>query len=117
MQKQTNKPVVALTGGIASGKSTVATLFSDLGAEVIDADLIAHALVQPSSPTLDKIIQYFDADLLHTDRSLNRRKLRDIIIKNADARKWLEELLHPIIIDEINRRVKMSQAPYSRGCS
>lgn len=97
--------VVALTGGIGSGKSTVAHLFAEKGIPIIDADLIAREVTQPGTPALTAIAQHFDTTLLLPDGSLDRRKLRQIVFDQASERRWLENLLHPLIIEKIKERI------------
>jgi dephospho-CoA kinase len=88
---------VGLTGGIGSGKSTVARMFADLGVCVIDADDGARAVVRPGSDVLGKLAQRFGKDILHDDGSLNRRRLRSLIFDDPLARGELEAQLHPAI--------------------
>lgn len=92
---------VGLTGGIASGKSTVAAQFAALGAHVISADAIARSLTAKDTPTLKKIITHFGASMLTEDGALHRARLRERITKDAVARIWLEALLHPLIRQQI----------------
>lgn len=86
-----------LTGGIASGKSAVAALFAELGAELIDADDLAHAVTQPGSPVLAEIQHRFGADLLSQQGELDRAGLAAIVFADASARKDLEAMIHPRI--------------------
>lgn len=108
---------VVLTGGIASGKSTVANLFSALGIPIIDADQISRELVQPGSVLLDKIIHHFGRNYL-CDNSLDRSKLRERIFNFPEDRQWLENLLHPEIYSVIQEKILGSRlrgndgAPY-----
>jgi dephospho-CoA kinase len=104
---------VGLTGGIASGKSTVARLFGELGADVIDTDEIARALVLPGSPALSLIVERFGADLLTPDGALDRRRLRAIVFADPAARRELEAILHPPIRAEALARAAASSAPYA----
>src|SRR5262245_56530377 len=94
--------VVALTGGIGSGKSTVARLFSDQGAPVIDADQLSREAVMPGSDLLAKIIAHFGKNYLDKTGHLIRHQLRARIFANPEDRRWLEEILHP----EIYARMK-----------
>ncbi len=91
---------VALTGGIGSGKSTVANAFADLGTHVIDADIIARQVVEPGSTALQAIVARYGAEMLLADGSLNRRQLRERIFTHADEKAWLNALLHPLIQQE-----------------
>ena len=104
---------VGLTGGIASGKSTVARLFGELGADVIDTDEIARTLVLPGSPVLAWIVERFGADLLTPDGALDRRRLRTIVFADPEARRQLEARLHPPIRTEALARAAASTAPYA----
>ena len=97
---------VGLTGGIASGKSTVARIFRELGAHVLDADRIARDIVPPGSPTLDRIARAFGKELVRPDGTLNRAALGAIVFADAGKRRVLEGILHPLILDEIDRRIE-----------
>jgi len=88
---------VALTGGIASGKSTVAELFSELEVPVIDSDVLAREAVAPGTPGLKALADHFGKNILQTDGSLDREVLRKIIFSDAKERKFVEETLHPAI--------------------
>ena len=89
--------VVAITGGIASGKSAVSRRFEQLGIAVADADVIARALVEPRETALDAIVQRFGYDVLYADGRLDRNTLRRIVFDDAHARRDLEAILHPRI--------------------
>lgn len=92
------KPMrVALTGGIASGKSTVAALFAELGVPIIDTDEIAREVIAPGSALLAQVISRFGPGVRGADGSLDRRALREIVFRDASARGELESLLHPAI--------------------
>ncbi|HEX9473400.1 MAG TPA: dephospho-CoA kinase [Steroidobacteraceae bacterium] len=88
---------VALTGGIASGKSTVAALFAELGVPIIDLDLIARDVVARGTALLDAVIAKFGNGLRRADGGLDRRALRELVFRDAGARRALEALLHPAI--------------------
>ncbi len=104
--------IVGLTGGIASGKSTVAKLFAEKDIAVIDTDAIARALVLPEQPAYYSIIAHFGTDILNQDKTLNRRMLREIIFNNPTEKQWLEDLLHPLIRDEMLHKIGLVQSPY-----
>lgn len=104
--------VVALTGGIGSGKSTVARCFSTLGVPVIDADLIARDLVIPDSPAYQQIVSRWGQEILQENRELNRHLIRERIFSHSDDKDWLEKLLHPLIRDAIQQAIKNVQYPY-----
>jgi len=103
---------VALTGGIASGKTTVSRLFAALGAPVIDTDLIARELVEPGTPALQQIAQHFGPAILLPDGSLDRRQLRARIFEHPDERRALEAILHPAIRKEVTRRLEKLHTHY-----
>jgi dephospho-CoA kinase len=102
---------IGLTGGIASGKSTAAERFSELGIPVIDADNVARAVVLPGSPGLARVIERFGAGVAAAGR-LDRRALRQVIFSDPAARKNLEAILHPLILAEIERRAIEAIGPY-----
>lgn len=92
--------IVALTGGIGSGKSTVARMFQDEGAYVIDFDFLARVVVEPDKPAWRDIIDYFGPEILSPDRTLNRSALAEIVFSDDESRKALEGLTHPRIFEE-----------------
>jgi dephospho-CoA kinase len=95
---------VALTGGIASGKTTVASLFAARGVPLIDTDVIAREVVEPGQPALDAVVAAFGPEVLGPDGRLDRRRLRDIVFADAAARGRLESILHPAIRAEMERQ-------------
>lgn len=97
---------VGLTGGIASGKSTVSGMFRDLGVPVIDADVIAREVVAPGSRALGAIVDAFGEEVLTEEKSLNRARLGEIVFSDPAKKKVLEGILHPEIIAEQDRRLK-----------
>lgn len=103
---------IGLTGGIASGKSTVAGLFAELGAGVVDTDLIARELVVPGSPALAAIVERFGPEILAADGSLDRGRLRQIVFADAASRRELEAILHPRIRETALAAAAASDAPY-----
>ena len=103
---------VGLTGGIASGKSTVSQLFSTLGIDIIDADLIAHQLVEPGQDCLDKITQTFGGNFLLNNGELDRQQLRQVIFSDLEARQQLEAILHPIIRQQLITQSDNSSSTY-----
>ena len=104
--------VVGLTGGIGSGKTTIATLFAEKGIVVIDADQIARDLLQPKSDVFQQVIARFGSDFLLADGLLNRAALRKKIFVSEKDRVWLEQQLHPLIQQEIQRQVAICHSPY-----
>ena len=103
---------VALTGGIASGKSTVADMFGELGAAVIDTDVVAREVVQPGQPALDEIIDRFGEQVIDAAGNLNRAAMRKRIFSDESARLDLEAILHPRIGTETRRLADTSSGPY-----
>lgn len=103
---------VGLTGSIASGKSTVANYFKVLGVDVICSDTIAKALTVPSMPAFASIIEHFGPHLLTPSNTLDRAKLRQIIFNHSNERVWLEQLLHPLIRRDIEKKIQASSSPY-----
>lgn len=103
---------VGLTGGIGAGKSTVASRFAARGVPVIDADVIARALVSPGSEALERIVDHFGADLLK-DGALDRAQLRTRIFSDPDERRWLDELLHPRVYAAMAQEAEGLKAPYA----
>lgn len=97
--------VIGLTGGIGSGKSTVAKMFAALGVPVIDMDQIARQVVEPGQSALKQICSEFGANVLDTDGHLNRRKLRELIFDSIENRRRLEAILHPLIREETQRQI------------
>jgi dephospho-CoA kinase len=105
--------VIAITGGIASGKTTVCNYFSELGIEVIDADLIAREVVAKDQPALTEIVEHFGNHLLTETKELNRSALREIIFNDEQQRQWLNNLLHPLIADIIKQRIRLVSSEYA----
>ena len=97
--------VIGLTGGICSGKSTLANVFRKNHIPVIDADQIARDIVLPGTPALNEIVKHFGHDILN-EGALDRKKLRHIIFQDGREKKWLEKLLHPLIFEEIQKQIK-----------
>ncbi|MEN9751558.1 MAG: hypothetical protein RLZZ600_605 [Actinomycetota bacterium] len=91
--------LIGLTGGIGAGKSTIAARFAELGAHIVDADIMARRAVEPGSPALAKIVSRFGHAVLATDGSLNRPALGQIIFNDDSARKDLEAIVHPAVHD------------------
>ncbi len=91
------KPVVGLTGGIASGKTTVSEMFADLGIPIIDADDLAREVVEPGTPGLQQIVEEFGKDILDEAGRLDRKKVGDLVFGDEEARETLNAILHPRI--------------------
>ena len=97
--------LVGLTGGIATGKSTVSKMLRELGAEIIDADQIARRVVEPGQPAWREIVEEFGRDVLSPDGTLDRRKLGAIVFANPERRRRLEAITHPAIRARVKARV------------
>lgn len=104
--------VIGLTGGIGSGKTTVADLFAQLGTPIIDADIIAREVTQPNTPATNQIVAHFGGHLLQANGQLDRRALRTLVFNNKTERTWLENLLHPLIRKRIQEQLALMKAPY-----
>lgn len=96
--------IIGLTGGIASGKSTVSRMLNDLGAEIIDADKVAREVVEPNQPTWANIKLRFGEDILYENGQLNRQKLGAIIFNDGQARTDLNAIIHPAIRKRMNEQ-------------
>jgi len=103
---------IGLTGGIGSGKSTAADFFAELGIPVIDADTIAHQLTISTHPIFTKIVHHFGNTVLDSNGQLKRAKLRELIFSDTTAREWLENLLHPVILQEMAQRLQTVTTSY-----
>jgi dephospho-CoA kinase len=103
---------IGLTGGIASGKSTVTQRFAELGVPVIDADVASRIVVEPGTAGLAQVVARFGAGVLQADGQLDRRALRNLIFKDASLRQALDAILHPLIRADMEREAAEVQAPY-----
>ena len=101
--------IVALSGGIASGKSTIANLFAQLGVPIIDADVIARQVVQIGTEAYKLIVKHFSQEILLPNNELDRSQLREIIFNNDHERLWLNNLLHPIIQEQTQTQIQIAQ--------
>ncbi|XBS70542.1 dephospho-CoA kinase [Acerihabitans sp. KWT182] len=104
--------IVALTGGIGSGKSTVANAFAKLGATIVDADIIARRVVEPGTEALRAIRERFGDEILLPDGTLNRALLRQRIFSSLSEKTWLNALLHPLISQETQREIACASGAY-----
>jgi len=104
--------IIGLTGGIGSGKSTVAEQFAALGIVSVDADQASRAVVEPGMPALDYIEEHFGPELITADGQLNRPALREIIFADPSEKAWLEALLHPLIRDWIMVQLQAATSDY-----
>ena len=107
--------ILGLTGGIASGKSTVSSLLVSLGAKLVDADQIAREVVLPGSPVLDMIISKFGQAILTTEGTLDRKKLGEIVFGDQQLRKQLEQIMHPAIRSIMNGRIQQYELANPNG--
>ena len=105
--------VVGVTGGIGSGKTAATDHFQSLGITIVDADLASRVIVEPGREALIRIEEHFGSGVIAADGTLDRRALRDIVFNNPDERKWLEQLTHPLIGQEIVQQIQASRSPYT----
>ena len=105
--------IIGITGGIGSGKTAVTDRFVRHGITVVDADLAARIVVEPGTPALAAIARRFGPEVLQGDGSLDRAALRRIVFADPAQRKWLEQLTHPLIGEEIQRQLAASRSPYT----
>lgn len=103
---------IGLTGGIASGKTTVANIFAEHGARLIDTDVIARQVVEPGQPGLDAVVDEFGKELLTPDNRLDRRRMRTLVFDDADRRRTLEAILHPLIRSRAIELANQAGGPY-----
>ena len=104
--------LIGLTGGIGSGKSAAAEHFQTLGIDVVDADLASRAVVEAGQPALAEIAEHFGADVLDDHGRLDRAALRSKVFSDVTERKWLQNLLHPLINNYLVERVANAQSDY-----
>lgn len=105
--------ILGLTGGIGSGKSAAAAHFASLGVHMVDADHAARWVVEPGQPALASIVERFGEAMLQADGTLNRAALRERIFQSPEERRWLEQLLHPLIGQEIASNLAQAESPYA----
>ena len=105
--------VVGITGGIASGKTAASNRFAELGVPVVDADVIAHQIVEPGRPACKKVIEEFGPEIAIEDGGFDRAKLRKIVFADSKKKELLESILHPEIRNEILRQLSELSAPYA----
>ena len=104
-----NKLIVGLTGGFGVGKSSVAQRFKNMGAEVIDADDLAHVAVKKGSPVFDAVIELFPEALHPGGKKMDREKLGEIVFADPKKRKELEAIIHPFVYQKIKEKIKASE--------
>jgi dephospho-CoA kinase len=105
--------IVGITGGIGSGKSAVTLRFEQQGITVVDADLAARVIVEPGKPALSAIAEHFGQDMIQADGALDRAALRQRVFADGNERRWLEQLTHPLIGQEILDQLAASRSPYT----
>ena len=106
--------VIGLTGGIASGKTTVANLFKQqFKIDIVDADIVAREVVEPGTPGLNAIVEHFGADIVRDDQTLDRAKLREKIFSNPEEKAWLNGLLHPMIREKMIEDLEQVTSDYA----
>jgi len=103
---------IGLTGGIASGKTTVSDCFKKIGTKVIDADVISHEVTEPSGSAFEEILSEFGSEILDEKGLINRKKMRAIIFDDQSQKKILEEIIHPKVRDEMFKRINKSDDHY-----
>ena len=103
---------IGLTGGIASGKTTVCNLFKELSIDIIDADVISHELSKKGGAAFEEIVEAFEDDIIGKDGEIDRKKLRSIIFNNDTKKKILENIIHPKVLLSINEKIGASQSDY-----
>jgi len=105
--------IVGLTGGIGSGKSTIANLFVELGVPIVDADIVAREVVEKGSPLLAQIAEHFGKSILTEEGELNRAELRKKVFADENEKNWLNHLLHPAIRERMLAQLNSQSAPYT----
>lgn len=102
--------IIGVTGGMGAGKTTVSAILREMGAEVIDADLISRKITEPGEPAWQEIVDCFGRDILRPDMTIDRGKLAGIVFMSEDKRKKLEEIIHGRVIREIRERIRKLEA-------
>ncbi|MGD8466498.1 MAG: dephospho-CoA kinase, partial [Anaerolineae bacterium] len=102
--------LIGLTGNIATGKSEVARMLADLGAQVIDADRVAHQVMQPGGPAYGPVVEAFGPEILDGDGQIDRHVLGELVFRDADALRRLEAAVHPATIAEVGQRIARATA-------
>ncbi|WJT07431.1 dephospho-CoA kinase [Vibrio harveyi] len=106
--------VISITGGIASGKTTVANLFKQqFKIDIVDADIVAREVVEPGTPGLNAIIEHFGTDIVRDDQTLDRAKLREKIFSNPEEKAWVNGLLHPMIREKMIEDLEQVTSDYA----
>ncbi len=105
------KYIIGVTGPIGTGKSTVIRILRELGADTIDADKVAHEVMEPGGAAYQAVVEAFGPHILTDDGHIDRRRLAHIVFRDADALKRLESIVHPAVFEEVKRRIEMSDRP------
>jgi len=103
---------IGLTGGIASGKTTVSECFEKIGAQVIDADVISHDVTKPDGAAFSQIISFFGSDILNEDGWIDRKKMRSMIFDDVSKKEMLEKIIHPKVKKEMLKAINQSNEHY-----
>ena len=104
--------VIGISGGIGSGKTTVTDMFAKHGIDVIDADVIARKMVEPGSPALKAIVNKFGQSVLDESGDLDRAKLRFLVFNNSENKSWINQLLHPAIVQQMLLQTQQAKSAY-----
>jgi dephospho-CoA kinase len=104
--------VVGVSGGIGSGKTTVTNIFSRLGVEVVDADVIAREVVSVGTPGLNAIVKKFGQQIVSESGELNRSSLRQLVFSQPELKEWLNRLLHPLIREQMQQQTQSAKSVY-----
>ncbi len=105
--------VIGITGGIGCGKTAVTDYLAAKGIVIADADVAARIVVEPGQPALKEIAEHFGEHLIQADGQLDRRALRNIIFNNTEERRWLEQLLHPLVNQQLRTELTEASSPYT----
>ena len=103
--RKDNRLLLAVTGGVATGKSTVSKMLEELGAPLIDFDVLARQVVEPGKPAWKEIVDYFGRQVLQEDETIDRKKLADVVFRDMEKRKKLEGFTHPRIFEQFHKQV------------
>ncbi|MFV2032751.1 MAG: dephospho-CoA kinase [Gammaproteobacteria bacterium] len=101
---------IGLTGGVASGKTTISNLFSSHGTPIIDTDTISHQLLDVDRPGYIQVVQYFGNEILQQDGQIDRRRLRRLVFSDQAEKLWLEGILHPMIYQQVEHQISQNNA-------
>ena len=97
--------VIGVTGGVGTGKTTVAKMFKELGAVVLDADIMAHQLMEPKRLCWRRVVERFGEEVLNEDQTINRRRLAAIVFRDGERRRQLEAIIHPPVVRQMKQRL------------